>query len=296
MTITIIGTNGFLSTALAKFFCTKGCDLNMLGKRKPIGHDYKIFKEVNIVNELIDYKFIVKSDIIIYAVGAGIQSNLNESNDLIYNLNVTVPVTIANHLKKFNFTGTFITFGSVFEMGSVNHEKFFTESDILLSNAKSPNDYTVSKRMLTRFISSYSHDFIHWHFILPTIYGENENPLRLIPYTINSLRTNKALNFTSGEQTRQYIYVNDVSIIIDKCIQKKLPNGIFNIGGEETLSVRDLVTLIHKVFNMDISDECFGKEKRSDASMKYLALDNTKLYSHIKYNAVTKITDVIKLY
>ena len=41
--------------------------------------------------------------------------------------------------------------------------------------------------MLTRFVSAYAHEFIHWHFIIPTIYGPGENVKRLIPYTIQSI-------------------------------------------------------------------------------------------------------------
>ena len=77
--------------------------------------------------------------------------------------------------------------GSSFELGQTTERHAFTEHEVLTSTFKAPNDYTISKRMLSRFIDGYSHEFTHWHFYIPTIYGETENPTRLIPYTINSL-------------------------------------------------------------------------------------------------------------
>ena len=41
-----------------------------------------------------------------------------------------------------------------------------------------PNDYCISKRLLTRYINSSSQSFKHIHLILPTIYGEREGKHR----------------------------------------------------------------------------------------------------------------------
>lgn len=54
---------------------------------------------MNLVEENIDMSTLKNSDVIIYAIGAGIQSNLNESVNLIYSLNVNVPINICNQLR-----------------------------------------------------------------------------------------------------------------------------------------------------------------------------------------------------
>ena len=99
-----------------------------------------------------------------------------------------------------------------------------------------PNDYTVSKRMLSKFVASYKHDFTHWHFYIPTIYGAGENPKRLIPYVINAIRNGEELHFTAGDQTRQYIHVNEVPRMLALAFEKNLPSGLYNIQGKETAS------------------------------------------------------------
>lgn len=296
MNVTILGTNGFLSRAIAIYCNTKGYPINMYGLEKPIGHQYEAFYQVNLMKDELDMSELSKSDIIVYAIGAGIQSNLKEGNDLIYNLNVTVPVRICNLLKAIGYQGKFITFGSVFEMGETKEKRFFTEEDVLTSLAIAPNDYTVSKRMLTSFIRSYKHDFVHWHFIIPTIYGENENPKRLIPYTINAIKNGEELHFTAGDQTRQYIHVSEVPKIIDLAYGKNIPSGIYNIQGKETLTVREIVTLIHKRLGKEVPSGCFGSVKRADVGMKYLALDGSKLQKATGFEASVKLEDVIGLY
>lgn len=296
MIVSILGTNGFLSTALARFCNKMGYSLQMYGLEYPNNCYCETFKKLNIINEEIDYNILCQSDIIIYSIGAGIQSNLRESINKIYTLNVTVPINICNKLKIYGYSGYFITFGSIFEIGKTLIRHPFCENDILLSQNEVTSDYAISKRLLTRFITSYEHNYTHWHFIIPTIYGEGENTMRLIPYTLDAIRNSKTLSFTGGDQIRQYVYVNDVPTIIYKSLIKQLPSGVYNIEGPETLSVKEIVTLLHTALGKIVPEKCFGTYERSDSGMKYLALNGNKLYSAINYFPSTKIIDIINLY
>lgn len=296
MKYSILGTNGFLSTAIAKYCNSKGYELDMYGLDNPVGHEYDNFCKVNLMDAELDCSGLIDSDVIIYAIGAGIQSNLKEGFNLIYNLNVTAPVTICNKLKELNYNGHFITFGSFFELGETREERFFTEEDVLTSLSTAPNDYTVSKRMLSKFVASYKHDFIHWHFYIPTIYGEGENPKRLIPYTIYAIRNEEKLQFTAGDQTRQYIHVSEVPRIIDLAVEKDLPTGLYNIEGKETMTVKEIVTAIHHAMGKEVPADCFGSAQRADVGMKYLALDGKKLHEATGFKATVSIIDVIDKY
>lgn len=296
MKVSIIGTNGFLSTAIAQHYYDKGWQLDMYGLDEPVGHEYDNFFKVNLLEDEIDYDCICESDMIVYASGAGIQSNLNESAYLIYALNVTAPVNMCDQLKVNGYKGVFITFGSVFEMGQTTEQRAFTELDVLTSTCIAPNDYTVSKRMLSRFIDGYTHGFTHWHFFIPTIYGETENPMRLIPYTIKAIKNCTKLSFTAGDQVRSYIYVKEIPTIIEKAYDKTLHTGLYNIGGADTLSVKEIVTLIHLTLGKEVPTDCFGTVQREDAGMKYLELDGNKLYNAIGYKHKYFIKDVILNY
>lgn len=296
MKISILGTNGFLSTAIAKFAIQEGWKLYMFGLETPKQHGFYDFLPVNFLDSELDCSVLLDSDMIVYASGAGIQSNLKEGNKLIYHLNVTVPVEICNQLKALNYKGHFVTFGSVFEMGETTELRFFTEEDILASLCKAPNDYTVSKRMLTKFVASYQHVFTHWHFFIPTIYGSGENPMRLIPYVVHAINNHEELHFTAGDQVRQYVHVSEVPQILKEAFEKGLPSGLYNIQGKETLTVKELVQMIHQAFGKIVPDNCFGTASRADTGMKYLALDGGKLKSQIGFEAKVSIVESLADY
>ncbi len=296
MKISILGTNGFLSTAIARYANVVGWSLDMYGLSEPVGHNYNNFYKVNLMDAELDCSSLLDSDMIIYAIGAGIQANLKEGFNLIYNLNVTAPVTICNKLKELEYKGIFVTFGSVFEMGETKEERFFTEEDVLTSLCPAPNDYTVSKRMLSKFVTSYKHDFKHWHFYIPTIYGAGENPKRLIPYVINAIRNSDELHFTAGDQTRQYVHVSEIPRMLALAFEKKLPSGLYNIEGKETITVKEIVTMIHQAMGKEVPNGCFGSVQRADVGMKYLALDGKKLRDTIGFKAQIDICHCIDSY
>lgn len=296
MKISILGCNGFLSTAIAKYANQKKWTLDMYGLDEPQGHKFDKFVQCNLMDAELDCSPLLDSDIVMYAIGAGIQANLKEGFNLIYNLNVTAPVTICNKLKELDYKGVFVTFGSVFEMGETKETHFFTEEDVLTSTASAPSDYVVSKRMLTRFVTSYQHDFTHWHFIIPTIYGVGENPKRLIPYVVNAIKNNEDLHFTAGDQTRQYVHVSEIPELIELAYNKKLPSGMYNIQGKETLTVKEIVELIHHEMGKDMPEGCFGTAQRTDVGMKFLALNGIKLDKLIGFSSSVLIKDVIKNY
>lgn len=296
MKISILGTNGFLSTAIARYANVAGWSLDMYGLSEPVGHNYNNFYKVNLMDAELDCSSLLDSDMIIYAIGAGIQANLKEGFNLIYNLNVTAPVTICNKLKELEYKGGVVTFGSVFEMGETKEERFFTEEDVLTSLCPAPNDYTVSKRMLSKFVASYKHDFKHWHFYIPTIYGAGENPKRLIPYVINAIRNSEELHFTAGDQTRQYVHVSEIPRMLALAFEKNLPSGLYNIEGKETITVKEIVTMIHQAMGKEVPDGCFGSVQRADVGMKYLALDGKKLRELIGFKAQVDICHCIDSY
>ena len=296
LSICIIGSNGFLSNAIAKYANNQGWALTIFGRNPNNEINTNTFINIDLMHEDVDYNALMSSDVIIYAVGAGIQSNLEESKEQIYKLNTFVPTTICNNLVNANYKGTFISFGSFFEIGESNKRNPFTEDEILCSAGTAPSDYIVSKRMMSRFVASYRHNFKHWHFIIPTIYGEFENPARLIPYTIKSLKNGKNPQFTAGDQIRQYLYVDEVPEMIESSILNNLSSGVYNLQGRETLSIKQLVSIIYSYFGKDLQIECFGSASRTDIHMKYLALNGEKLYKAIGFKAKTEIKNVIEKY
>lgn len=131
MKIAIPGANGMLSVALAKFFYGRPeTTVSVYGLDAPQGYQCDYFKAVNLVKEVLNYEELAKSDVVIYASGAGVQAALSTPSLLMYQLNVNAPIAITLGLKQAGFKGTYVSFGSYMEIGINDEEgKAFNEDD-----------------------------------------------------------------------------------------------------------------------------------------------------------------------
>jgi nucleoside-diphosphate-sugar epimerase len=296
MFISIIGTNGLLATEIGLFCNNNNINVKAFGRREPERYEYNEFNKIDLNNDKLNIDSVLDSNIIYYTSGAGIQSNLNDPVSFVYHLNTFVPIDLCIELNKNGYQGTIVTFGSCFEIGNNNESFLYSERDIERSTLEVPNDYCVSKRLLTRYVSSSKkNSFKHLHIILPTIYGEKEAAHRLIPYAISSIKNNRQMQFTSGLQVRQYLYAGDVPKIVFDLV-KMGKEGVFNISGNETFTVRKIVEMIYSYYALETSDDLFGKAERVDVGMLNLQIDDSKLKNILPSIEYTMFTDSLKIY
>lgn len=298
MNVNLIGSNGSLASSIGRYCNQQGHHLNVFGRSVPQKYHYDSFFELDLMKDSLDKKELYDADVIIYASGAGVQSYKHDADENIYHLNVEIPILLHSKLCQ-NISGgvkTLISFGSYFEIGENTENRSFSENDLLLSMRRVPNAYCISKRLLSRYFSSASDKIPFLHFILPTIYGENENENRLIPYLLRAIKNGEKLSFTSGEQVRQYLYVDEVPKIIEEAIDRHIPSGIYNIEGNETLSVKQLVCMLLEAHGLKPDMSIFGTVKRQDEGMKILQLDGSKLNSLIDHHCNHTILSVLGKY
>lgn len=295
MKISIIGTNGFLSTEIGKYCNRHNIEVVSYGLSEPLAHEITEFVKVNLLDSKINVSKLAQSDIIIYASGAGIQSNLKESYELIYRLNTYVPIEISCQLAEVGFEGTLVTFGSYFEIGNNEENILFDETAVSTSLLAMPNHYCLSKRILTRYVSSTFAKFNHLHIILPTIYGHGEASHRIIPYTVNAIKNNIPLQFTNGYQIRQYLFAGDIPQMLLDLVQRR-EKGIINIPGKETYSIRQLIAIIFDYFNKTVNQDLFGKAIREDVGMQNLQLDGSLIDQILPHAHYTSLKEALKLY
>lgn len=304
MIISIIGSNGMLSQFLTKAFYGKDDQVDVYGLETPVDYECDNFYQINLLKDRLDYRQLIKSDLIFYASGAGVQAALDTNSSLMYALNLSAPIEITIQLKKHGFRGIYVSFGSYMEIGLNTEEGMkFTEDDIVLSHLAVTNDYALSKRLYGRYMRDFCADFTFWHFILPNMFSYNDiKPgTRLIPYTLQYLIANKKGNnpeeprFSSGVQTREFILMEDIKNVLDTAIKKNMRSGIYNVGGGDYMSIRNLIERIFKVYGVECKDSYFGSVVRRDVDVKSMRLDASKLKHAIDYLPNTKIEDIIKL-
>ena len=303
MKIAIIGTNGMLSVALTKFFYGQtDVEIETFGLDEPKDYACYRFHQVNLLKDRLDYSYLVSFDVIIYASGAGVQAALNTDSSLMYALNVNVPIEITLQLKKCGYKGIYISFGSYMEIG-INDEdgKEFSENDVVCSALPVSNDYALSKRLYGRYMRDFNADFLTWHFILPNMFSSDDfKPgTRLIPYILQYIQNKKngiacdEPKFSAGTQTRQFIFLDEVMAVLQRAIENKIPSGIYNVGGGEFYSIRNLIERVFAFYNEPCKDSFFGQSVRRDGDIKSLRISGEKLYKAIGYLPNSRIEEAL---
>lgn len=305
MKIAIIGTNGMLSIAFTKYYMAKGgVSVDVYGLDAPKGYRYDKFYQINLLKGKIDYKNLCTADVIIYASGAGVQAALQTDSSPMYALNVSVPIEITLQLKKYDYKGIYVSFGSYMEIGLNNKDgKAFTEEEVICSTLPVTNDYGLSKRLYGRYMKDFTANFTFYHFILPNMFsGEDFKPgTRLVPYTLQYLQDYKAgkhpcdPSFSAGLQTRQFITLEEMIQTADKAICKRITSGVYNMGGGEFLCIRNLIERIFAIYNVPCKDEFFGQEVRRDGDIRSLYIDGKKLKKELGELPNSQIEDIFNI-
>ena len=98
------------------------------------------------------------------------------------------------------------------------------------------------------------------------IYGPYQDKNRLIPIVIKSSLKNIKFPCSDGNQSRDFLYVDDFVKIYFLLINKKTNDGqIFNIGFGKTIKVKKIIQLINSLI------------KKEDQSLDKLNLEKRKI-------------------
>ncbi len=305
MIVSIIGANGMLSAALTKYYFHKeNVSVDVYGLDVPKGYECDNFHQVNLLKDKLNYNRLVMSDVIIYASGAGVQAALQTDSSLMYALNVNAPIEVTLQLKKHNYKGVYVSFGSYMEIGLNGEDgKSFNEDEVICSTLPVTNDYGLSKRLYGRYMKDFSAEYTFYHFILPNMFSEDDlKPgTRLIPYTLQYLQDYKAgkhpqyPSFSAGVQTRQFITLEEMILVVDKAICKHITSGVYNVGGGEFLSIRNLIERLFAIYDVPCKDQFFGREVRRDGDIKSLRIKGCKLMNELGFLPNSKIEDIFKI-
>jgi nucleoside-diphosphate-sugar epimerase len=275
MKVALIGGNSFIASAINKSAHFEMSNICCCARSNP--YQYPYFKFFDYPDT--DLSFLLEFDLIVNCLGVGIQSNRPVTAAEIYKSNTFFPIELIEYLSANSFNGTLITFGSYFEIGDNDQDVAYTEADLQNSTLPVPNDYCISKRLLTKYISSKVLSFNLYHLILPSVYGPGENENRIIPYTMNNIRKAVALEFSEGLQVRQFLHVNDLINAVRILVDKQATSGVYNVATNYVYSIRDLIKCIGSVLDAEIDDNCFGRKQTRDTSLKVLKLNGEKLFA-----------------
>jgi dTDP-glucose 4,6-dehydratase len=166
--------------------------------------------------------------------------------------------------------------------GSLGAEGFFTETTAY--DPKSP--YSASKASSDHIVNAYAHTYG-----LPVKmsncsnnYGSHQFPEKLIPLMINNIRHNNALPvYGTGENVRDWLWVEDHAKAIDTVFHKGKIGETYNIGGWNEWTNIDLIHRLCQIMDEKLKREKGSSEQlityvtdRAGHDMRY-AIDATKI-------------------
>lgn len=113
------------------------------------------------------------------------------------------------------------------------------------------------------------------------LYGDRENPNRIIPYVINCLINNQIAHCSHGNQIRDFLNVKDVALAFAEILQSHV-EGIINVGSGQPVRLKDVLLKIGEKFNKkDLIH--FGDIETSLDEPEMIVSNNKKLKNETKW-------------
>ena len=168
---------------------------------------------------------------------------------------------------------------------------FFTEKTPL--HTSSP--YSASKASADLLVGAY-----HRTYGLPVTisrcsnnYGPYQFPEKLIPLMVANALADKPLPvYGTGENVRDWLYVEDHCRAIDLIIRKGTVGEVYNVGGHNEMKNLDIVKLICDALGKPQSLITFVTDRKGH-DMRY-AIDPEKIHTELGWLPETKFADGIQ--
>lgn len=278
----VTGAAGFIGTQIVKVLALKGYYVFALIEKGDIRGRIKLsvlsnnIEVIDILNGGNEYK---PFDIIYHTATVGIRPDF-DNIDLICDINIKMSCNLVDFAKE-NHSGLLVNFGSCFEYGD--------HGDVLLTEdmeCKPESLYAISKVASTSLVTAYAKQkAVNLITVRPFgVFGEGEGPARLAPSIINSLKNEKKIDTTAGQQIRDFVNVKDVAkAIVELSEANYQPYEIYNICSDNPVKVREFIEEIVNVCGFDRNLVNFGAlPYRNNEAMKF-AGDNSKMQKVINY-------------
>jgi UDP-glucose 4-epimerase len=179
-------------------------------------------------------------------------------------------------------------------LNGIDYENFiFASSSEIYGDNPSPfvenqvpspaSPYSLTKVYAEQLIQTYSKTYNKNYAILRifNFFGRDMSPQFFIPQMIETLKKNEVFEMTKGEQTRDFLYLDDVvqAMIMSA---EQVTNSIFNVCSGKAISLRDLVLETKNKLGSQ-SEIRFGALAYRDNEVWEMLGDNSKIRKELGF-------------
>jgi UDP-glucose 4-epimerase len=152
------------------------------------------------------------------------------------------------------------------------------------AKAKPYTPYAVSKMSAEQIVKLYS-DKINTVIVRPeNIYGlgQKEAYGYVIHSFINAVKSGQNIKiYGTGNQSRDFIYIDDVTQTVEKLLRLKVESGsIISLGTGKAVAIKNLANLVMKVLNKKVNIDIL--EKRVEP---YKSVSDTRFINKLRINS-----------
>lgn len=135
--------------------------------------------------------------------------------------------------------------------------------------------YGLSKLTMEKYIELFGIDYIIFRFA--NVYGPRQSAhgeAGVVAIFADKMKNNKDITIDGdGEQTRDFVYVNDIAEICLKAIESNVKNEIINVSTNKAISINTLFKIMSEKYNYEKAPQ-HAPERIGD--IKHSVLDNKK--------------------
>lgn len=275
--ILITGACGFVGRNLVDFLIKQGHHQVYAISRRPTidrldSQVVAISADIRNEDEVNDVILQVKPSIIFH-----LAADINPSRDIddlknMINTNIVGTVNLLSSIVRHKVElDCFINTGTCEEYGynpQPYMEEMVTSPVSIYSGTKAATDVLV-----TMFYNLYQIPVVT---VRPSlVYGPGQSGRFFIPQLVEKLLLNQELDMTFGEQTRDYIYIDDViEGLVEISKSNKLRGEVVNLCFGESVSLREVVELTESIANSNIKVNLGAIPYRQGEIMTFAASNN----------------------
>jgi len=278
--VLITGITGFLGSHIAKDLIDN--NISVIGIKRSSSDTWRC-QDFEGRIEWLDYDNLENwkkeshnqlSIVIIHCAWIGVEAK-DRDDWLIQSKNIDLLINLLDlgkylRIQKFIFLGSQAEYG-IFE-GKVDEDY----------NASPTSAYGSIKLASLEILKTYSiQNNSSWLWLrVFSVFGEKEDNNWLIPSIVSSMKKEKEMNFTAGEQKYAYLYVDDFSKIVTALLKGDVKSGIYNISSNQVQQLKSLIESIRNIVNPSFRLNFGAIPYRNNQSM-HIEGDITKLISAI---------------